>query len=137
MKIKMGYPNKEQTLELLSGGDTSKLLSQSSQMISTLELLKHKETVKKVIVKKELLDTIYQILKISRDDSQFTPLSNRAGLDLVRISKAWAYLAGRDFVIPDDIFEMAPFVIGHRLVNNAHAQNTEEVKAAKKIIQAL
>ncbi|MCE3012339.1 MAG: magnesium chelatase, partial [Proteobacteria bacterium] len=42
-------------------------------------------------------------------------LSSRAGIDLVRASKAWAYINARDFVLPDDVKFIFPFVAGHRL----------------------
>lgn len=137
MKIKMGYPSEEQTIELLAGGDTTKLLTSVPQLLSTKELIAIKEDIQKVLIKDELLHTTYSLLDLSRQDSQLLPLSNRAGLDLISVSKAWAFLSGRDFVIPDDLYYIAPYVLGHRLIHGGSSTYEQEARAVKKIIEAL
>ena len=63
-----------------------------------------------------LLDYLQALLAATRADEHFAQgLSPRAGLALKHAAQAWAYLEGRDFVLPEDIQAVFPSVAGHRL----------------------
>ena len=62
-------------------------------------------------------------------------LSPRGALAVCRAAKANAYLAGRDYVIPDDVAEVFPFVCGHRLILNAKARLNEYT--AEQLIESM
>jgi MoxR-like ATPase len=63
-----------------------------------------------------LLDYVQNLLDATRRAGEFAEgLSPRAGLSLVAAARAWALLAGRDMVLPEDVQAVAPSVIGHRL----------------------
>ena len=63
-----------------------------------------------------MLDYIQALLEYSRRSPRFlTGLSPRAGLALLGAARAWALLAGRDFVLPEDVQAVLPHVVGHRL----------------------
>ena len=49
-------------------------------------------------------------------------VSPRGGLDLLRASQAWAYISGRDYVIPEDVIEMAKLVLPHRIMLTTEAK---------------
>jgi MoxR-like ATPase len=72
--------------------------------------------VPKVRVSDALLDYLLRIVDATRSQPQFAwGLSPRASLALLAAAKAWAFLAGRDYVIPEDIQAVLPAVVGHRL----------------------
>ena len=81
------------------------------------ELLAAQEGTGQVHVSAPLLDYVQALLAFSREAPYFANgLSPRAGLALLQSARAWAYLAGRDFVIPEDVRAVLPAVVGHRLV---------------------
>jgi MoxR-like ATPase len=83
-----------------------------------------------VYVSDALLDYLQAILKHSRQSMQFnTGLSPRAGLSLKQCAQAWAMIAGRDHVIPEDIQAILPSVVSHRLVSNSSMDNHAEIIA--------
>ncbi|MDN2663092.1 hypothetical protein OW492_06845 [Psychromonas sp. 14N.309.X.WAT.B.A12] len=63
-----------------------------------------------------LLDYLQKLVTFTREDGHFTyGLSPRGALAWLSAAKAWALLAGRDYVIPEDIQEVAAAVLGHRV----------------------
>ena len=73
------------------------------------------QSVKNVKVSETLLDYVISLLQYSRENSSFQGLSPRAGKDIIKASKAWAFINGRDFVLPDDVQIILPSVVSHRL----------------------
>ena len=63
-----------------------------------------------------LLDYLQALLVFSRHSPHFAHgLSPRAGLSLLHSARAWALMAGRDHVLPEDLQMVLPHVVGHRL----------------------
>jgi MoxR-like ATPase len=72
--------------------------------------------IKSVHVSDALLDYLQALIAASRQDARFIAgLSPRAGLGLMRVAQAWAYLAGREFVQPEDVQAVLPALTPHRL----------------------
>jgi MoxR-like ATPase len=118
MRIRLGYPDHAAERELLSGTDRRGLLRDMSPAMSPGELLSAQAQVEQVHVSPPLLDYVQALLAYSREAPYFsTGLSPRAGLALLQSARAWAYLAGRDFVVPEDVRTVLPSVVGHRLAS--------------------
>ena len=80
------------------------------------QLLAWQESVRELHVSDAVRDYVLDLLEKSRQiDSAGTGLSPRAGLALQRCAQAWAFAAGRDMVVPEDVQAVAPNVIAHRL----------------------
>ena len=80
------------------------------------EILAWQEEVKRIKTEPALLDYVQDLVEQSRNSGEFSNgISPRAALDLVNGGRAWALLAGRDYVLPEDIQDVLPAVIGHRL----------------------
>jgi MoxR-like ATPase len=59
---------------------------------------------------------VQDILDFTRSSNIFhVGLSPRAGLSLLQAAKAWAFIQGREYTLPEDIQKLLPFVVGHRL----------------------
>jgi MoxR-like ATPase len=87
------------------------------------EILELRDIVAKVQVREELLSYVNQIVKATRENPFLTlGASPRAGIYLIHTAKAYAALEGRDYVIPDDIQEVAYPVLRHRLLIKPEAQ---------------
>lgn len=114
MRIHMGFPSPAHELELLKGN--RKVETEIPVILNPGEVLKIQEQAAKVHCSDVVLRYVQRILVQSRSlKSDFSGLSPRSGLALLSASKAWAYLAGRDFVMPEDIQSVGPWVINHRM----------------------
>ncbi len=137
MKLKMGYPDKNSTLELLKSESNSTKLTKLNRILSIEELSNIQSEVEKITIKDPILEMIYKLLEMSRQNSELVSLSNRCGIDMVSTAKAWAYLQQRDFVLPDDIIKLFPYVAGHRLVHPEQSDIDYEHKVSRGLIEKL
>ncbi len=116
MRISLGYPDAKAERELLAGGDRREMLKTLQTCINSEKLAKLQAAVTDTHVSDALLDYVQAILEYSRQSPQISAgLSPRAGLALIHCAQAWALMAGRDHVLPDDIQTVLPHVVSHRL----------------------
>lgn len=116
MRISLGYPDAATERQLLARGDARPLLDGLQPAMTTPQLLALMGQVKDIHLSPDLLDYVQRLLAQSRDmDAFVNGLSPRAGLGLLEAARAWALLAGRDYVTPDDVQAVLPSVCDHRL----------------------
>ncbi|MBD64693.1 MAG: AAA family ATPase [Halobacteriovoraceae bacterium] len=137
IKLKMGYADKNSTLAFLKDSDTEIHLEQTKKILEGSDLLTLQKQIKQIHIEDSIFDTIYTLLELSRTQSDLIPLSNRCGIDMVNLSKAWAYLEQRDYVIPDDLFYLFPYIAGHRLVHPENSDIEFEHNTALQLIHSL
>ena len=117
MRISLGYPHADAERELLAGADRRTMLRELSPRIDASTLVTLQTHVDRVHVASVMLDYVQTLLAATRDSPRWElGLSPRAGLALLRAARAWAFLDGRLFVVPEDIQAVLPGVAGHRLV---------------------
>jgi len=118
MSISLGYPDADAERLLLTSTDRRDEVQNLVTTIDLESLLSLQQQVTQVSTSDSLIDYIQAILKYSRQSQNFVyGLSPRAGLALLRASKAWALIENRDYVIPEDVQAVLPAVTNHRLVN--------------------
>ncbi len=100
--ISLGYPDRLHEREVLQGQDRYSMVKSLSLVFTTQELLSLQSRASSVSVSPLFLDYLQDILDASRLRHP-AGLSPRAGLNLLRLSKSWAFISGRDYVIPEDI----------------------------------
>ena len=84
-----------------------------------------------------LIDYVQAIVVHTRDSAKYElGLSPRAGLALLRAAQAWAFMAGRNQVLPEDVQAVAPAVVGHRLRPVANGNN-KALEPAQDLIQSV
>lgn len=116
MRIRLGYPEPQAERELLQGSDRRELLGRLSPRTEPDALLDMQQDVLQVHVSDALLDYLQHILAHTRRPGPYGGgLSPRAGLALLRAAQAWAWLHGRDHVLPEDLQAVVPAVANHRL----------------------
>ncbi|RXK61609.1 MoxR family ATPase [Lacibacter luteus] len=119
-KIEVGYPTLEEEVIILSNqhqADNRNLLNEVEKVLSATDIAQYRETIRKIVVDQKLLEFIARIVFETRNNpSLFLGASPRASLAIVKASKAFAAMRGRDFITPEDIIEVAPHVLRHRII---------------------
>lgn len=117
MRIKMGYPPSEKEKEIIISHKFSRPLDQISAVISPEEVLDIQRKIKNVKVSNELLDYIVEIIKRTRNSEVIKiGASPRASILFSRACQAYAFVNGRDYVIPDDIKTLTIPILVHRII---------------------
>ncbi|MEQ1635748.1 MAG: MoxR family ATPase [Methylococcales bacterium] len=116
MRIQLGYPDNKAERELLTGKSRHHLINQLTLQLSPEKLQAMQDIIAAVHTSPALLDYLQAIINFTRNSSDYScGLSPRAGLALMTAAKAWAFMAGRDAVLPDDVQAVLAAVVGHRL----------------------
>ncbi|PSF04945.1 AAA family ATPase [Marinobacter fuscus] len=116
MRLKLGYPDPKAERELLEGEDRKFLTERLEAILPGEKLLRLQKAVGQISASPALLDYLQRLLEQSRRmPGLMYGLSPRAGLGLLRAAKAWALMAGRNHVLPDDVQAVFPSVAEHRL----------------------
>ncbi len=127
MRITLDYPDAASERKLLQSNGGRDKLSHISAVIDSQQLQVLQTACQNIHVSDSLLDYLQAILKVTRQSAQYSSgLSPRAGLSLKQCAQAWALIAGRDHVIPEDVQAILPSVAGHRLVSNSNVNNNRD-----------
>ena len=132
LRITLGYPDRASERALLAGADRRDLTQQLQPVMRPAELLAAQKAVLGVTASEALLDYLQALIAATRSGRWFVEgLSPRAGIAVLRVAKARALMAQRDYVAPDDIQAVLPQAIAHRLhpVAGAGRGPIEQVRA--------
>jgi MoxR-like ATPase len=126
MCISLGYPDRDAERALLAGAARRDLLKALQPVARPADLLAAQSEVKKVYVSAALLDYVQALIAHTRASGKYAEgLSPRGGLALLAAARAWAWLDGREHVIPEDVQNIMASVAGHRL----HATSRDSGRA--------
>ncbi len=135
MKTSLGYPDRASSVEILSGARDRTVGLRP--VVTTDEVVAMSELAQGVHADPAVLDYVARLLEATREDPRTAVgASVRGGLALVRCAKVWAASGGREYVVPDDVKELARPVLAHRLVLDAEAEFSG-ASAAEVIDRAL
>ena len=117
IKISMGYPNKDEELDILFRNENEVLPKELNQVISREEIVYLSENIKNVKCSKAIQEYIVDIVEATRQaDYIKLGVSPRGSIAMYKMAKAYAYVKGRDYVVPDDIKKLSPYVFAHRIM---------------------
>ncbi|WP_017938365.1 AAA family ATPase [Zestomonas thermotolerans] len=120
MRLSLGYPAKAAEKALLLGEARRELLPRLEPILDHERLAALQAQVPQVRASDALVEYVLRLVEATRSQPQFAwGLSPRASLALLAAARAWAFLAGRDYVIPEDVQAVLPAVVGHRLRERA------------------
>jgi MoxR-like ATPase len=146
LKVSLGYPSKEEEQMIIRSNVREGGLPSASQVISADDIDRCRSLVKQVYLDEKIEQYIVDLVFATRQPSEaqlgfLEPMiavgcSPRASINLALASKAYAFLNGRGFVIPDDVRAIAPDVMQHRLglTYEAEAENMTTADIVSKII---
>ncbi|NOU38007.1 MAG: MoxR family ATPase [Ferruginibacter sp.] len=119
-KIEISYPTLQEEVQILNlqqGKTQTQLLQNVNKLLSVSEIALYREIVQNIKVNGNLVEYIASIVHETRNHASLNlGASTRASLALLKSAKATAALQGRDFIIPEDVQQMAPHVLRHRIM---------------------
>lgn len=128
-RVSLGYPDKESEMEVLKSQIFIHPIERLEPVGSAEEFTKEKENVRHVKVSDEVKEYIVNIVEATRNHQSLKyGASPRGSLALMHMSMAWAYINGRDFVLPDDVKKVAPYVLVHRVIQSTESKILRESK---------
>lgn len=119
-KVEVGYPSINDEIAILTrqqGKTQEELLSKVSPVLNATDILTYRQMIEQVEVEPKLVEFMVKIIADTRNNpSLYLGASTRATLAILKAAKTTAALNGRHFVIPEDIVEVAPPVLRHRIM---------------------
>ena len=117
MKLSMGLPTETEELQILNRFVADQPLTTLESVCTQEELLEMQQTCPQIYVHPAVMQYIVALVQATRSDrSLITGVSPRGSLALLRSCQAYAMIAGRDYVVPEDVKALAVPVLAHRLV---------------------
>jgi MoxR-like ATPase len=117
MRLRLGYPPLADEARMLSEQTSAPPLDDLEPVADDAALLAAVEEAKSVYVEESLNRYVVALLRQTRGDTRlYLGASPRAGIALLRVAKAHALAEGRDYVLPEDVKDVAPHVLAHRLI---------------------
>jgi MoxR-like ATPase len=117
MRVALGYPSKENENSMLLRFERHDPLETLQPVVQAEDLLRMQHSVKEILVEASVREYIVEVVRATRDhEAVELGVSPRGSLALYRAVQALAALRGRTFVIPDDVKQLAPPVLTHRII---------------------
>ena len=123
MRIRLGYPLKQQEIDILNRQVRRHPIEGLNQVVSVEELVEAQEAVKDVYIDDAVKEYIVDLVTVTRDHPDvYLGARPRGILALFKATRAWAAISGRDFVLPDDVKLLAESTLAHRLIVSPSAR---------------
>lgn len=117
LKMKMGYPTVNDEIEVLNRAQKVPPIDELEPVIDLLELQQLQKEIMEVYVDPSIRRYIVNLTTKTRSHSKvYLGVSPRGSIALMKTAQALAFIRGRDYVLPDDIQYLAPFVFSHRII---------------------
>ena len=117
LRIRLGYPNKEDEIIVLDRQRQSHPINHLEQVVSVDELLAAQETIKEIYIDEQIKQYIVEVVRQTREHPDvYLGSSTRGALAIYRLGQARAAMFGRDFVLPDDVKALASVALSHRII---------------------
>lgn len=123
LKINMGYPTAEEEVNIIMARRGFNPLDAVSQKLSIDEIRQLRGFISNIKIDEQLYRYIVSLVTATRKHSKLAlGASPRASVALMRLAQAYAFIRGRDYVLPDDIGSLFRFAVGHRIMLRQEAK---------------
>ncbi|TMW71088.1 AAA family ATPase [Alteribacter natronophilus] len=136
-KFKIGYPTRHEELEVLNRVEKRHPIEDLEEVLTLEELLGMQKDVLDVYVDETVKTYIISLVNNTRKHhAVYLGASPRASIALMKAGQAYAYMQGRDYVVPDDIKYLAPYALSHRVLlsSDAKLSNLTNDRVVKDIV---
>ena len=123
VRLSMGYPTMEEEIRLIKERQGTNPMELIEEIVTKEEVIVMQEQVREVYVDDRILEYMSRIVNATREHDMVTlGVSPSGTLALMDMSRAMAYINGRDYVLPEDVQQVAEAVLSHRILVNGKAR---------------
>ena len=127
MRLSLGYMTRAEELQVISRRPAASIVTELEPVVTDEETARLKEMLPGIHVSDEVADYILDIIEATRKDDRIANgVSTRGGIALYQASQAYAALHGRDYVIPEDVRDLAPCILAHRVGSSTTSRKESE-----------
>lgn len=127
LKLRMGYPTLEEEQQMMLQLEGIHPIETLTAVLTRQQLIALQEEVNTVFIDPIVQQYIVQLVRRTRVDKDvYLGVSPRGSVALMKAAKAYAFICNRDYVLPDDIKYLAPYVLGHRIILTSEAKFDEK-----------
>jgi MoxR-like ATPase len=144
MKIQIGFPEEKFEKKLLASTRRRDLIKDLEPRCTIEEILQMQKAVQNIHASEAIIDYVEKILQKGRTDHAQWPgvgeihgPSPRAGMAMLEAARAWAFIHGRDYLMPSDIQEIAVEVLAHRMIAQHHFISSTAQNIVRSIVQSI
>lgn len=138
MRINIGYPSKEDEKEIILRNAGESPLDKVSPIIDIEELKNLIDSVKEVKAHEEVINYIIDIVNETRNQANIElGVSPRGSIALFKASQAKAAINGRNYIIPEDVKSLAPYILNHRIIIRGNDRLDEAMKIIEGIVDSV
>jgi MoxR-like ATPase len=117
ISLSLGYPGADEELQMLQGLATGIPVANLEPCISLEQIQAIQEQCRQITVDRSIQQYIVDLVRATRQDREISlGVSPRGSVALYRATQAWAWLQGRSYALPDDVKDLALYVLSHRII---------------------
>ena len=136
VSMTLGLPSRDQEIEILDRSEHG--AAQVSPVATAEEIVEMQRTALNIEVSRPIKEYVVNLAAATREqEGMIVGVSPRGSAALVRACQAWAAISGRDFTVPEDVQDLAPYVWGHRLITRPEAEYSSGAKAISRVLQSV
>ncbi|MCL2378442.1 MAG: MoxR family ATPase [Defluviitaleaceae bacterium] len=126
LQLNLGYPQKQQSMEILKNFISNEPLKEMKPICTTDTFLAMKKSVENVYIHDDIYSYIIDLTESTREHNAVAlGISTRGALALARMTRAYCAVKGADFVTPKDILLLLPYIFSHRMVIKGGVRNRQ------------
>lgn len=138
LKLSLGYPSKEGQLEILRARALGNPMKQVKSVCSVDEIEKIQKEIQLVEVHEAILSYMVDLVEKTRTHENVqVGVSPRGALALFQMTRAYAYMEHRDYVIPNDVAKVFCAVCGHRIVCKSYAGEMSNKEIMEEVLRSV
>ncbi len=140
IRLSMGYPDFDSQVNILRDRQTANPLDALTPLVTAQELIAMKEETAAIHIADAIYEYVTQLAQATREHPMIQlGLSPRGALAVCRMAKAYAYLFGRSYVLPEDVAAIFPDVAAHRLLLSPKARLAQQSAASvlQEVLQSV
>lgn len=138
MRVKIGYPTREEEIEIVNRNKKEDLIKDLESVVTTEEIAYVRSAYNDVRISEEVMDYLLDIIEKTRNvDIVQLGVSPRGTIALFKASQAYAAINGREYIIPEDIKKMAPYVLNHRVILKGLSRDRDIYSFIKSILNTV
>ncbi|MCS7171562.1 MAG: MoxR family ATPase [Aquificaceae bacterium] len=138
MRLNLGYPDQETEAQILRGENPLEKVERLKPAVKVHELISVMDSIKRFYVSPEVAQLVVSLAHATRQNPKvLLGVSTRGLIHLVSCAKAMAYTKERDFLVPEDVLELAPLCLSHRIITRSGESSEAIIRGIVEDLRAM